>query len=176
MDNVLEDYLGTDSGVNFNSQSFICERSLDPSKRTISGIQSFLDFTSPTPGTSENPNAIESFPEKPSDPVLGTLHAARHVQEGAPGLQSFMERGVNLGRGKRRCGFRRETVDRIHLNQEMTCHQNLRVPLSILDTSGGHPSETHLSGRDNTKIPLNHIFDKPETSGVMLTFSRTLNG
>ena len=57
LDKNMEDYLSTDSGVNSNSQSFICESSLDHSKRTISDGQPFLDFISSSPGISENPIA-----------------------------------------------------------------------------------------------------------------------
>ena len=69
----LRQSLGKNSGVNSNSQLFRCESFLDHSRQNTTCDQPNLNCTSSTPGTSENPNALENSPDKTNEPVLDTL-------------------------------------------------------------------------------------------------------
>ena len=88
-DNILEDYLGTDSGVHSKSQSFICESALDHPRRLLSGNHSTLDYLASFPATRENSIIIESSPEKPTDLLPETTSYSSSHQRRNPGPPNF---------------------------------------------------------------------------------------
>ena len=81
-DNLLEDYLGTDSGVHSKSQSF------NP-RRLLSGNHSTLDYLASNPATRENSIILESSPEKPTDLLPETTSYSSSHQRRNPGPPNF---------------------------------------------------------------------------------------
>ena len=95
-DKVIDDYLGTDSEIVYNTPTYNFDSDLDQSGRTIaSKINTHTTSRSPA-GTSDNPIRIESSPEKnietpPADTPKGNDSRPRKN----PGPLNFIETGAS---------------------------------------------------------------------------------
>ena len=94
---VIDDYLGTDSEIVYNTPTFNIHTDLDQSRRTLpSQTNTLTTITLPT-GTDDDPIRIDSSPEKtletPKTPVCNKPWSRRN-----PGPLNFTETGASMTR------------------------------------------------------------------------------
>ena len=108
-DNVLEDYLGTDSENVLNSQSFGSDSALDQSGRFIANETPTLTSNASTAGTSNKPIRIESSPEKTTEvPSVEVPRCSVPRPRRNPGPPNFTEKGGSS------CRWHQEQQPRIY--------------------------------------------------------------
>ena len=89
----LEDYLGTESEVNPNSQSFIGDSTLVQPRRTPLGELSISVYSASTPAQAKIQRQLRVHLRSKQSQKQKLQHAVRRAQGGTQAPQIFMERG-----------------------------------------------------------------------------------